>query len=954
LVERDRFAATRLIGDVLAVQAGVIGSGELPIPNVYQSIAKHLAEEPAILTLIGLRESLEQALAPPPTLDDGIVVTLSKFQAEFKAGPLRSDNGVYYVERKRKDAIQDMFNVIGPGALLRLIVNTEDESVKLIRLEKLTHDLFQRKVNRGVRFEGRITLQAGAGDDAQTLVAALLDIPAFAGDDEPQSDAIWQAADVDAEEHKQRSATTTSAIWKHLIEAEFDSQPDFVVAGPRRPHPTRQDMVLIPFKSETTIEYAPDEKVEVLKELDGGEFKIVALLEHRYSTPDELAIVPRTFSEKFALDSRYVLRSKAERSSYERRYEAVDRILSGQSVIANLVGYFERTATSEQVLRYPEPTDADLDEYDVVKDGKLIFSLNRDQKAAFKRIASSGPVSLLQGPPGTGKTSFIGAFLDYIIHKQGARSILLVSQSHEATNNALEGALRLAERRNMSIDVVRVGEDGSLSDAVRHVGVAALQESYRERFRSEFKKRIVSLSSQLRLNPEFVDAFAQTMIHMDRLAQDVSMLERDHAAGVKKIDGADLGQRLYARKQQLELHALKLLTPEQVAASKDLVGAVKDALALKHGVRNPSAVTSLHQLLKISQEWVDVLGAQSGNFAEFLAKTRTIVAGTCVGVGRWNLGVSRNSYDWVVIDEAARATPSELAVSMQVGKRILLVGDHFQLPPLYKDELRKEMAVRLRVGRDSDIFDSDFERAFESPYGEEVGATLTTQYRMASEISSLVSQCFYEPRGKRLEQGRGKPEKYFEKLNSPFNCEVSWVDTSNAGKSSHHKKINNRSCNNQYEARVIVDVLRNILGDEVFTKELVKDLKTNETPIGIIAMYAAQVTLINNAIARAEWLGSMRSLIKVDTVDSYQGKENRIIILSLVRNNDKYQQGFLSSPNRLNVAMSRAMDRLIVVGAMRMWKERNVESPLGKFVELFEKARSKERVGYVIAEALKS
>jgi superfamily I DNA and/or RNA helicase len=153
---------------------------------------------------------------------------------------------------------------------------------------------------------------------------------------------------------------------------------------------------------------------------------------------------------------------------------------------------------------------------------------------------------------------------------------------------------------------------------------------------------------------------------------------------------------------------------------------------------------------------------------------------------------------------------------------------------------------------------------------------------------------------------------------------------------------------------VIVDVLRSILGNESFTKELVKNLKTNETPIGIIAMYAAQVTLINNAIARAEWLGSMRSLIKVDTVDSYQGKENRVVILSLVRNNDKYQQGFLSSPNRLNVAMSRAMDRLIVVGAMRMWKERNVESPLGKFVELFEKARSEERVGYVIAETLRA
>jgi len=118
-------------------------------------------------------------------------------------------------------------------------------------------------------------------------------------------------------------------------------------------------------------------------------------------------------------------------------------------------------------------------------------------------------------------------------------------------------------------------------------------------------------------------------------------------------------------------------------------------------------------------------------------------------------------------------------------------------------------------------------------------------------------------------------------------------------------------------------------------------------------MYSAQVTRINNAIARAEWLGPLRSLIKVDTVDGYQGKENRIIILSLVRNNARYEQGFLSSPNRLNVAMSRAMDRLVIIGAMRMWKDRNTESPLGNFVRSFEGAHAEKRVGHVTAESLK-
>lgn len=954
--ERDRFSAVLLTGETLGASRVAPDIGDLPIPRVYAAIRECLASEPAILTLAPLKEALERALEPPAPEQVSFEVVLSRPPAGFKLGPMLSDNGVYYLEKRNKDATHDRINVIGPGLLLRLIVDNQDDSVKYIGTEKLTHDLFQRKANRGIPFEGQIVFNTGAADDADSLLSAILKIPSLAqaASSEEQSEESWLVPDVDAEAKTQRTAIATSAIWRHLIEAEFDSQPEIIVTGPSRPYPAREGMYLVPFKSDATLEYAPDEKVEVLKEVEGGEFRCVAFLEHRYSTTDELALVPRGFSNQFPVDSRFTLRSKAERSSYERRYEAIERILSGRSVIANLASYFERSASHNQVLKHPEPTDSELNEYDVYENGEKVFSFNDDQKSAFKRIVSSGPVCLLQGPPGTGKTSFIGAFLHYVIQKQGARSILLVSTSHEATNNALEGALRLAERTGSSIDVVRVGEDGSLSEAIKHVGVTALQESYRERFRSEFKHRIVSLSSQLGLSHDFVDEFAQTIIHMERLSQDIALLEKDVESRLDDDEAAAAKQRLFARKQLLQTHALAVLQPEEIAESPNIIERVKDAIACKHNVRSPALVAKLHQLIKISHEWVDVQGSQGGNFAEFLAKTRTIVAGTCVGVGRWNLGVSRNSYDWVVIDEAARSTPSELAVSMQVGKRILLVGDHFQLPPLYKEELRKEMGQRLRVSRDSDVFDSDFERAFESPYGQVVGATLTTQYRMAPEICSLVSKCFYEPRGKKLEQGRGSPKPYYSHLDAPFDSEVIWVDTSSAGKHSYHEKTSDRSCANQYEARTIIDVLRHLLLDEKFTSELVNELKTGEIPIGIIAMYSAQVTRINNAIAKAEWLGSLRPLIKVDTVDSYQGKENRIVILSLVRNNAKYEQGFLSSPNRLNVAMSRAMDRLIVVGAMQMWKDHNQASPLGTFVHEFEEAHSVGRVGYIAAESMRS
>ena len=84
------------------------------------------------------------------------------------------------------------------------------------------------------------------------------------------------------------------------------------------------------------------------------------------------------------------------------------------------------------------------------------------------------------------------------------------------------------------------------------------------------------------------------------------------------------------------------------------------------------------------------------------------------------------------------------------------------------------------------------------------------------------------------------------------------------------------------------------------------------------------------------WRDSFKSLVKIDTVDSYQGKENRIVIVSITRNDPELSPGFLRSPNRINVALSRAMDRLIIVGAADMWRMKNSTLPLGRVLSFIE------------------
>ena len=114
-------------------------------------------------------------------------------------------------------------------------------------------------------------------------------------------------------------------------------------------------------------------------------------------------------------------------------------------------------------------------------------------------------------------------------------------------------------------------------------------------------------------------------------------------------------------------------------------------------------------------------------------------------------------------------------------------------------------------------------------------------------------------------------------------------------------------------------------------------------------MYAEQKRIIRQKFKEIEWADDFKSLIKIDTVDSYQGKENRIIILSITRSSKDQKPKFLRTPNRINVALSRAMDRLLIVGSTHMWKGRNKDLPLGQVLECISTKSVED--GYQIVES---
>ncbi len=238
----------------------------------------------------------------------------------------------------------------------------------------------------------------------------------------------------------------------------------------------------------------------------------------------------------------------------------------------------------------------------------------------------------------------------------------------------------------------------------------------------------------------------------------------------------------------------------------------------------------------------------------------------------------------------------------------------------------------------AEVARSDFERVFETPYGAAAGHTLRRQYRMLPPIGEIVSKSFYDGR---LEHARPAPIIDPNSLPSDLSAAVTWFDTSSFGERAKQADPNHRkSLTNTVEADIIVTLLKRWGECQPFL-EWIELQKSHAHAIGIICAYSAQRDLVRRKIALAPIPHSLRASLKVDTIDSYQGKENPIVIVSLTRNNwdgpiqggkKTIRPGFLAKPNRINVAISRAMDRLILVGSRTRWQD---DGPMDRIAKAF-------------------
>lgn len=742
----------------------------------------------------------------------------------------------------------------------------------------------------------------------------------------------------------------TVKLWRAILDTETESYPNIEVSGEVVPVADAHGELLLPYSADVDPlgAFRSSDEVEALQVDQEGVERFIGEVSLKKSELKEIRLVKVRSAAYRLKDSDIVFfRTRQDRASYQKRKRALERLLDRESVLPDLIDLFDPSCKQMAQNYGITLGDDDFARYDREDQHGNKISLNEQQRKAFNKLVNNGPLSLLQGPPGTGKTEFIAAFVHYLIEKQNTKRILLVSQSHEAVNTAAERIRKHCSRLGTELDVVRFSNrEGAVSPGLKDVYSNAITTEKRELFNAEIKYRVEALSEAIGLEPGFISGVVLAELrlfrqidHLEKLLYQVNDLTDSKEIGELKEIAVELDFSIRSRLSQE--YGINLDKGAKVSAAKDIL---ISKLCTEYGVR-PDEARRVKALAKISRDMQDAMSGERVNLDEFYSRSRQLVAGTCVGIGQGHIGIQENIYDWVIIDEAARSIASELAIAMQSARRVLLVGDHLQLPPLYSDAHKAALARKLGINNSrteiDEVLRSDFARAFNSAYGAQASAALLTQYRMAPPIGDLVSKTFYDR--KLLNGERAIPDVY-QHAPEALCSVVTWLDTANLGHRAHHLEDRGTSIYNRCEADEIISVLKQVSENEEFVAQLSKLVNKDEAAIGVICMYAEQKRLLRQKFNQEIWSEGFKDIVKIDTVDSYQGKENRIIILSLTRSDKQHSPGFLRAPNRINVAMSRAMDRLLIVGNADIWKGNNKELPLGSVVSYM--AERGQEAGY--------
>jgi serine/threonine protein kinase len=519
------------------------------------------------------------------------------------------------------------------------------------------------------------------------------------------------------------------------------------------------------------------------------------------------------------------------------------------------------------------PRDVSRNNSDELPPARAAIELDDSKLLALQKLWKTQPSFAIQGPPGTGKTTLIKAFADRLFNVDPSAQILITAHSHHTVDDVRKKLANLfadLDNRHRPI-VLRLGGDAADSDG-----------------------------------PELVTQTLISQLHKSHLARSAPDHLRDRLSEVAEV------AEMRSTEADTDVRTMQVL--------------VQDAANLTFSTLNSPDLESLSER------------------------------------GR--------RFDWSIIEEAGKAHGFDMATALQASHRLLLIGDHHQLPPfnirLFTDLLNDPLKVRKAIltgawfapdlvdpglvadedGRDLfvdrcaqwarmvKIFETIFTRSTQGEKESAPAAILTDQHRMHPDIAELVGKIFYpDDRGGTILHTPSETHARFQ-APTPFvipetswlsEKRIVWCDVPWERKEEYAEGEVEGLFSSRPEADLVVKIL-----------EQIHPRNDDECELQILSPYNGQLEAIRTAIDRAYSAGRLAHMFKAPfdlsrgkrmgaTVDQFQGSEADIVIVSLVRNNALVPWksiGFLKVRNRMNVLLSRAKQKLIIVGSWDFFNSR--------------------------------
>lgn len=505
-------------------------------------------------------------------------------------------------------------------------------------------------------------------------------------------------------------------------------------------------------------------------------------------------------------------------------------------------------------------------------------TLNESQREAIEFAIYGSPVTIIHGPPGTGKTYTLIELIKQLTFNQKER-VLVCGPSNISVDNILE---RLSSTFS----------SGDEDDAPNTI----LKKPRKRKTTSKSKspEKLIRIGHPARLLK-------------NNLQHSLDVLSKSSYSG----EGGDNQEILRDIQNDIGTTLGKIKKCKRYSERRELWAELKQ---LKRELRTREKKV-IHDLLVNAQVILSTLHGAGANELIALYKDQ-------------EFSVDNPLFDTIIIDEVSQSVEPQcwIALATHLGcKRLVMAGDNKQLPATVKS---KEEVAKLILKRSSlaDLEVTLFDRLVADHDGNDYRKLLDVQYRMNLQIMEFPSNQLYEGRLKAAESVKKILLPDLPDIDTTDETEVPclWYDTQGgnfpeqASEDDMNSVLTAGSKYNEMEALVV--------GQHV---ERLIDAGVQQEFIGVISPYSAQVSVLKKLVA------SKFDKIEISTVDGFQGREKEVIIVSLVRSNDRREIGFLSEPRRLNVAMTRPKRQLCVVGDLELLEQCGQEylSDWARFVD---------------------